>query len=461
MIVVIEPARPTTAPMPVRSTVSSTTSRAASTSRARRLDLRRPSAGRSAGAARSSARCRRRPSAPPRRRSSRGRARSSRRRGRRRGRGRGCRAPRRSPVAPANENHASSSPATTSGATSRSPNASRTPATKSAALRASRDAEVATKRTRSTPSSRHCAAYSLVTREGALHRLGGDDAGAVDALAEPDDLHPAHDVGERAVGARRRRRGGGSSWCRSRSRPPGEDAGAHASTPLVAPTSPPAGRVGRVGRAGVPLPPRVEQLERLVAERVDPRPGAERVRDEHVQALDARRHPAGRDPGDLRHVTELGAALEVVVVRRGIPLAQRRVGVEAVAHLAHDALALEGRQRTGEARAGGVERRRERRAVGQPRLGAHDVGLAARAAVGDLGDAAGVAARAGGRRRRGRPARRAAAAATLGHRRAPGASAVRVDSQTVAYHGQRRVASSTTAARGPPSSVAGSASSTV
>ena len=62
---------------------------------------------------------------------------------------------RRPPVAPRNDRVASSSPVTTSGAVPKSANASRTPATNSAALDASRDAEVATNRTVSAPSSRH------------------------------------------------------------------------------------------------------------------------------------------------------------------------------------------------------------------------------------------------------------------------------------------------------------------
>ena len=207
------------------------------------------------------------------------------------------------------------------------------------------------------------------------------------------------------------------------------------------------------------LPPGVEQVERLVAEGVDPGPGAERVRDEHVQALDPGRHAAGRDPGDLGDVTELGAALEVVEVRGGIRLPQNGIRLESLAHLAHHALALEGRQRAGEARAGGVERRREGRAVGQPRLGAHDVGLTARAAVGHLGDAAGLPTELSGDRvevglRDGRQG------GSCRHRRAPGTSAVRVDCQTVSYQGSG-TSGAATSGTGSTVPVDGSASSTV
>ena len=292
--------------------------------------------------------------------------------------------------------------------------------------------------------------------QGARHRLGGDDAGAVDALPEPHDLHPAHDVGQQAVvtdvGDEQAQRVG-AAVDGGHPRP---DAVAHGALPASVASL---GRVRGVGRAGVPLPPGVEHLERLVAERVDPGPGGERVGDQHVQALDPGRHAAGGDPGDLGHVAELGAALEVVEVRRGVPLAQLGVDLEPLGHLAHDALALQGRQRPGEAGTGGVERRRERRAVGQPGLGAHDVGLAARAAVGDLGDPAGLAPElAGDGVEVGLRDRRQVGACR--HRRAPGTSAVRVDCHTVSYQGSGTsgAASSGTGSLVP---VAGFASSTV
>ena len=67
---------------------------------------------------------------------------------------------------------------------------------------------------------------------------------------------------------------------------------------------------------------------------------------------------------------------------------QLGVVTDPVGHLAHHAGGLQGADRTGEARAGGVVRRGERRAVGQPGRGAQHVGVTAGAAVGDLGDAA-------------------------------------------------------------------------
>ena len=112
--------------------------------------------------------------------------------------------------------------------------------------------------------------------EGAGDRLGGEPAGGVDALAEPDDSM------RRNTSVRRRRRprrrpAAGSSWCRSRSPRP-------ASRLLRRPR--------RTGRG----PPRGQQGERLVAERVDPGPDGERVGDQHVQALDPVGHAAGAGP---------------------------------------------------------------------------------------------------------------------------------------------------------------------
>ncbi len=186
----------------------------------RRRRPRSGGAGPTAGGARSSARSRRRPSARPRRGRRRRRARSSRRRCRRPGRARAARR-RSSLVAPVKESSASVSPATTSGATPRSPHGTR----RAPRRRSPRRSGVPGGRggDEAHPLRPELTALRRVlarTREGALHRLGRDDAGAVDVLAEPDDLHPPHDVGERAVVAAPRRRAGGSSWCRSRRRRP-------------------------------------------------------------------------------------------------------------------------------------------------------------------------------------------------------------------------------------------------
>ena len=128
-----------------------------------RGDLLRPSAGRrrprpARGAARSSVRSRCPRSGPRARGRRRRRTRSSRRRCPRPGRARRGRSrPVSSLVAPVKENSASWSPEITSGST---PRMSSTPRTNSSRFSASREAEVATKRTRSAPCSLMTAAYS-------------------------------------------------------------------------------------------------------------------------------------------------------------------------------------------------------------------------------------------------------------------------------------------------------------
>ena len=86
---------------------------------------------------------------------------------------------------------------------------------------------------------------------------------------------------------------------------------------------------------------------------------------------------------------------EVALVRGAVRRGQLGVLAEPVLHLLHQARALEGADPRGRARAGQVVRRRERRAVGQPRLGGDDVGVAARAAVADLVDGPRLAAELG------------------------------------------------------------------
>ena len=85
-------------------------------------------------------------------------------------------------------------PRTTSGST---PSAARTPSTKSSRFSASRDADVATNRIASTPSSVQMSSYRRAASSVRVERLRGDAAGAVDALAEPDDLHAAVQVDQR------------------------------------------------------------------------------------------------------------------------------------------------------------------------------------------------------------------------------------------------------------------------
>ena len=140
-------------------------------------------------------------------------------------------------------------------------------------------------------------------------------------------------------------------------------------------------------------PPVAEQVEHLVAERVDAAALGQRLAGQHVQALHPVGHPAGGDALDLGHALpdlagELGARSEVALVRRGVRRGQLGVGGEPVLHLLHQPGALEGADPRRGPRAGQVEGRRERRAVRQPRLGGDHVGVAARAAVPDLVDGA-------------------------------------------------------------------------
>src|SRR6478735_10572774 len=142
-------------------------------------------------------------------------------------------------------------------------------------------------------------------------------------------------------------------------------------------------------------PPVAEPVEDLVAERVDPAPHGERLAGEDVEALDPVGHAAGADAVDLGDVEpgplpHLGAELEVALVRRAVGRGELLVGAETLLHLLHHVRALEGADARGRAGAGEVEGRRERRAVGQPRLGGHDVGVAAGAPVADRVDAAGA-----------------------------------------------------------------------
>ena len=336
------------------------------------------------------------------RRCRRARTRSSRRRCRRRGTAAGRRRPpRRSPVAPAKDSSASSSPVTTSGST---PSASRTPATNSSRL-----ARVAGRGGRDDPHPLGAERRGTARRTRRARRSvrssasGGEPAGAVDALPEPHDLHPASDVGE----PRRRR-----------------PTSATSSRIELVPQSIAATRVTRrpprrLRAHGPAAHQSGSSVERLVAERVHAGPGGERVRDQHVQALDPVGHAAGGDAGDLGHVAELRRA------RRGSPRARPRT-----------ARAARGRRRaarSSRASARLLQRPTARRSAagrsGSTSVGngvpsgsrgavSHDVGQAARAAVRDRDDARAAAAELA------RTAARSACATggrsvTCGHRRAP------------------------------------------
>ena len=177
------------------------------------------------------------------------------------------------------------------------------------------------------------ARHGILPRDAqrALHRLGGDRPGAVDAVAEPHDLHAALEVDERAgrrvdvgdeqadrVGAavdradadglvshgrpRRQRVSGGCRACHGGVlRPRGRaahDVGVHQSSSIASASSP----------SGL-----------------TPGPAASECADEDVQALDPGRHATRRHPVDLGHLTELGAAREVLLVGRAV--GRRELGV--------------------------------------------------------------------------------------------------------------------------------------
>ena len=259
------------------------------------------SAGRCAGAARSSARSRCRRTARPRRRSRRRTnsveppPMSTTRNGAADGAASSSRSRRRRTAGLLR-------PDTTSGST---PSRSRTPSTKTRRGCSRRGSPRS--RTKRTPldaaASRQRLGVLGSTRRRCAPAPRGAAAGAVDALAEPDDLHPRSrstsdprrvDVGDQQpdrVGAAVDRRDP-----------------RHASPR----------RVGDDARAVGP--PLGQPVERLVAERVDARAGGERVGDEHVQALD----PVGMPPAEMPAIS--GTSPSGGPVGAGSPRARRAYG---------------------------------------------------------------------------------------------------------------------------------------
>ena len=205
----------------------------------------------------------------------------------------------------------------------------------------------------------HLLHVALDGREHPLQRRLGDVAGAVDALAETDHLHLAYDV---AAGAGRHVEVGHEQPQRVGAAVEGGDAGHEVSA------------VRSTVDAGTARPPLTQLVEHLVAQRVHAATLGQRLRGEHVQALDPVGHATGGDARDLRHVADLGLDLgprgEVGLVRPPVGRGQLGVLGEALGHLAHQARGLERPDPRGRARAGQVEGRRERRAVVQARLGA-------------------------------------------------------------------------------------------
>ncbi len=121
-----------------------------------------------------------------------------------------------------------------------------------------------------------------------------------------------------------------------------------------------------------------DQVDRLVAERIDARPLGQGVGDVHVQALDPVRHAAGADPGAQRF--ERVTLREVGLVRPAVALRKVRVLGEPIGHFPHQALGFEGGRVRHQLRRGQVVQRRKRRAVFQPRFGLHHGGITGRVA---------------------------------------------------------------------------------
>src|SRR6478735_7328308 len=69
---------------------------------------------------------------------------------------------------------------------------------------------------------------------------------------------------------------------------------------------------------GPRLPPCAQGLEHLVAERVHPRSGRQRMGGQHVQALHTVGHAAGRDALDLGDLAQREPVVEVGPVRGGV-----------------------------------------------------------------------------------------------------------------------------------------------
>ena len=108
-----------------------------------------------------------------------------------------------------------------------------------------------------------------------------------------------------------------------------------------------------------------DQLQGHVADRVHPGTGRQRVTDQRVQALHPVRHPAGADPGDLRHLAEPAPGpAQVGPVGGGVarpPAPDPRRSRSVISVISPDASSVE--HAATARRAGQVEGRRERRTV--------------------------------------------------------------------------------------------------
>ena len=155
------------------------------------------------------------------------------------------------------------------------------PAKNSSRFCASRAADVATKRIRSTatPAVADGLGVRIRGRERPLERVGVEGAGRVDALAEPDDLHPPVELAG----------------------PPSGPGSASSSRIEFVPQSMAA--TGPCTARG--LPEGSDLGQRLIAQGIHPGTGGQCVPDQGVQALHPVRHPAGTDLGDLGDLVQL------------------------------------------------------------------------------------------------------------------------------------------------------------
>ena len=243
---------------------------------------------------------------------------------------------------------ASSAPATTSGVDPEP--LARRPSTNTSAFAASRVAEVAQKRIRSggTPCSRDQRGVLVDGGEGPRQRVVGEPAGAVDALAEPHHPQSRGPATVRASVADQQLDRVGAAVDRGDGR--------------VMPAAP------RSGSTQGPRPTtRRAASSTSSPSGLTPAALGQRLAGEHVQALDPVGHPAGGDPGDLGHVAGLRrprAPRGSARAPRGTPRRGRgrSPSRSCISFIRPDA--LERADPRGGARAGQVEGRRERRAVG-------------------------------------------------------------------------------------------------
>jgi hypothetical protein len=106
-------------------------------------------------------------------------------------------------------------------------------------------------------------------------------------------------------------------------------------------------------------------------------PGADRkgVSDEHMQALDAIRHPTRADPTDLDNILDRLTGRQIRLMSLSVRSGKFRVFGKPILHLLHQSTALKRSDRTGQPWAGQVVERWERRTVRQARVCLDYIGI--------------------------------------------------------------------------------------